>query len=49
MEPTTSSFGSTDMEGDSSGDEDGREETATEEAAAQKPKASEQADGGSRR
>ena len=29
MEPATSSFGSTDMEGDSSGGEDGREETAT--------------------
>ena len=47
MELTTPSFGSTNMEGDSSGDEDGREKTATEEAAAQKPKASEQADEGS--
>ena len=41
-------FASTDMEGGSSSDGEGREETAAE-AAAEKAEASEQADGGSRR
>ena len=48
VESKMPSFAGTDMEGDSSSDGEGREETAAE-AAAEKAEASEQADGGSRR
>ena len=48
VESKMPSFAGTDMEGDSSNDGEGREETAAE-AAAEKAEASEQADGGSRR
>ena len=47
VESKMPSFAGTDMEGDSSNDGEGREETAAE-AAAEKAEASEQADGGSR-
>ena len=45
MELATRSFTSTTVEGDGSREVDGREETATEETAAKKAEASEQADG----
>ena len=48
VESKMQNFAGTDMEGDSSSDGEGREET-TAEAAAEKAEASEQADGGSRR
>ena len=47
MESETPSFEGTNMEGDSSSDGEGREETAAEAAAA-KAEVSKQADGGSR-
>ena len=47
VESKMPSFAGTDMDGDSSNDGEGREETAAE-AAAEKAEASEQADGGSR-
>ena len=49
MELATRSFTSTTVEGDGSREVDGGEETATEETAAKKAEASEQADEGSRR
>ena len=49
MELAAKSFTGITVEGDGSREGDDREETATEEAAAKKTQASEQANGGSRR